>query len=269
MACALRSPNFAYSGAPARIRSPSSLPRTTPPSASGDSTYKSSGRLTAARISASSSRVASAGMLTVLAPRSSKILTVTGLDGDMLADTFHTIPAGSAPQPQVRDQEAADPLLGRPQDILQRVRQLAQPADLIAVGAAVGGSRVGADAVPLPGPDEQADLHARVQPGLGHVAQLAGPQQHRAAALGDPVDRDPLGLGGPQHRVEHPRTLDARDLDPERGPVREARLAIPAGDSEAVEYIPDPPHPSRSFSYYSERIMVLGSAEKYSRGPNL
>ena len=53
--------------------------------------------LTAARISASSASVASAGMFTVLAPRSSRSLIVTGLDGDMAAETFHTSPAGSAP----------------------------------------------------------------------------------------------------------------------------------------------------------------------------
>ncbi len=36
-------------------------------------------------------------MFTVLAPRSSSTLTVTGLDGDMAAETFHTSPAGRAP----------------------------------------------------------------------------------------------------------------------------------------------------------------------------
>ena len=36
-------------------------------------------------------------MFTVLAPRPSSSLTVTGLDGDMAAETFHTSPAGSDP----------------------------------------------------------------------------------------------------------------------------------------------------------------------------
>ena len=60
-------------------------------------------------------------------------------------------------------------------------------------------------------------------------------QQHRAAALGDPVDRDALGLGRPQHVVEHARTLDARDLDAERGAVREsARCSMPTPPSAAA-----------------------------------
>jgi hypothetical protein len=80
-----------------------------------------------------------------------------------------------------------------------------------------------------------------LQAGLGHVAQFGGSHQHGAAALGDPVDRDALGLGGAQHGLEHLWPFDAGDLDAERGAVGEGRW-LPAGDAQPVQHVRDPAH---------------------------
>jgi hypothetical protein len=147
-----------------------------------------------------------------------------------------------AEQAEVGDQEAADPFLGGPQHVLQRVGDLPQPADLVTLGPSVLGPGVRPHPVPLPRPDEQAHLDAGLQAGLGHITQFGGPQQHRAAALGDPVDRDALGLGGPQHRLQHPRPLHAGDLDAEGGAVGERGVVVRAGDAKPAEHVLHPAH---------------------------
>src|SRR3984885_1867333 len=110
---------------------------------------------------------------------------------------------------------------------------------------------MGAGPVPLPRADEQAHLDAGVVTRLGHVAQLGGAQQHRAAALRYPVDRDALGLGGAEHRVKHARALHAGDLDAERRAVWEGpwlagmpRLAWVRwlAQAKVAEQSVDPPH---------------------------
>ncbi|HEY1621378.1 MAG TPA: hypothetical protein VGG25_27390 [Streptosporangiaceae bacterium] len=93
----LRSPNFTYIGAATAIRSAASCPRTMPPIASGASTYRSIGTPASARISASWPVVTSAGTLTVEPPSRSSWRSVSGLDGAITADTFHTTQAGSSP----------------------------------------------------------------------------------------------------------------------------------------------------------------------------
>ena len=61
---------------------------------------------------------------------------------------------------------------------------------------------------------------------------------------------DALGLRRLQHVLEHARSLDAGDLDPERGPVGERPAAGPvaavgSADPEFAEYAGDPLHRDR------------------------
>ena len=94
--------------------------------------------------------------------------------------------------------------------------------DVAGVRRAVPRARVDADVVALAGADEKRDLEPGGGPELCHLAELRLAQEHRAAALRDAVDDDPLRLGGAHDLVENSRALDARDLDPEVGAVGEA-----------------------------------------------
>ena len=96
----------------------------------------------------------------------------------------------SCEQAGVGDQETADALLGRAQDVVDRVPQLPGAAQPAGEHAAVGGGGRAADVPLLPRADEQRDLDAVVGGDPGHLGQLSLGVQHRAAALGDPVDRD-------------------------------------------------------------------------------
>jgi hypothetical protein len=90
------------------------------------------------------------------------------------------------------------------------------------------------------------------------------------AALGNPVDRDALGLGGTQHGVEYPRSLDARDLDAEGGAIRKGRsVRARTGDAQSDQHVRDPaPHVRSSALSYSERAVVFCCTEMFSLIPN-
>lgn len=130
-----------------------------------------------------------------------------------------------AQQTEVGDQKAADAALRRSADVLGRVGEPARAAQLSEVRAAVVGAGVCADVVAFTRPDEERDLEAGGGAELGHRAELALSQQHRARTLRDAVDGDALGLGAADDLLEYARALDARDLDSERGAVGKARRA--------------------------------------------
>ena len=128
-------------------------------------------------------------------------------------------------QSGIGDEEAADSLLGRPQDVLDRVPELPGAAQAAGEHPALRGRGRAADVPLLPRADEQRDLDAVVRRDPGHLGQLGLRLQHRAAALGDPVDRDAARGRLVHDGAQHVRPLAARDLDPEVGSVREPRLA--------------------------------------------
>ena len=94
---------------------------------------------------------------------------------------------------------------------------------------AVGRARVRADVEALARPDEERDLDAGLRADRRHLAQLRLAQQHRAAALRDAVDDDPLRPRRAHDLLEHARALDARDLDAEVRAVGEARALAARG----------------------------------------
>ena len=69
-------------------------------------------------------------------------------------------------------------------------------AHLSEVGGAVRGARVRADVESLARPDEQRDLDAGLRSEPAHLLQLGDAEQHRAAALRDPVHDDPEARRG-------------------------------------------------------------------------
>src|SRR5262249_41547456 len=102
-------PNLADMGAATGARAPASCPRTTPPMPRGASTYRSMGSLVAARISASWPSVASDGTLMVEAPSRSSWLTVSGLAGASMAETFQTTDPGSSPRRCISASSSSSP----------------------------------------------------------------------------------------------------------------------------------------------------------------
>ena len=64
------------------------------------------------------------------------------------------------------------------------------------VRRAVRRARVRADVESLARPDEQRDLHGGLRSEPAHLLQLGDAEQHRAAALRDPVHRDPEARRG-------------------------------------------------------------------------
>ena len=117
------------------------------------------------------------------------------------------------------------PCSARPQDVVDRVPELPGAAQPAVEYPAVGGGGRAADVPLLPRADEQRDLDAVVSRYPGHLGQLRLGMQHRAAALGDPVDRDAARRRLVDDGAEHFRSLAARDLDPEMSAVGEPHLA--------------------------------------------
>ena len=125
-------------------------------------------------------------------------------------------------QPHVGHQHAADAQFHRPDHIVQRVAHLILAAQLRAERAARGrhDRRPG-----VPGgarPDEQRQLHARLATHAAHLADLGVGEQHDARALRHAMDRHGARARLLEHRGEHARALDARDLDAVVRAVREA-----------------------------------------------
>ena len=166
-------------------------------------------------------------------------------DGDLPAAVRRQL-AGRLHVPQERqqahvgDEKAPDPGLCGARDVLDRVRQSPDAAQLTGMAGAVRRARMRPDTVALPGTDEQRHLDTRLGGDGRRLAQLGLGEQHRAAALGDAVDDDPMPAGGVEHRLEHAEVLHAWDLDSEVGAVGKApgarhRTCLARGETEPPE----------------------------------
>ena len=105
-------------------------------------------------------------------------------------------------------------------DVLDRVREPAQAAQLAEVAGAVGRARVRTDAVSLARADEERHLDAGFRAGDGHLAQLGLGEQHRAAALRDAVDHDPVLARGVSSTASSTRRLSTLGISTGSAPRR-------------------------------------------------